>query len=73
MSTATLADHDIPIARVLPPRAPTLTQRILDVVAVLQLRAAENWDAGSDTEAWMAIGGVQALLGVLDVITREGS
>jgi hypothetical protein len=32
-------------------------------------RTAENREATSDTEMWMAIGGVHALLGVLDLIS----
>ena len=67
--TTDLLDADLPEARVLPLRAPTLTERILTAIETLQRRAAEEWGAGSDEEMWMAIGGVNALLGVLDMIS----
>ncbi len=33
---------------------------------------AEDWAANGEKDMWMAIGGVQALLGVLDLVTTEG-
>lgn len=70
--TTDLLDADLPEARVLPPHVPTLTDTILTAIDVLQRRAAEEWAAGSDEETWMAIGGMNALIGVLDMITLDG-
>jgi len=70
--SADIDDLDIPLARVLPPRPLTLTQYLLDAIRDLQQRAVEDYDAGSDSEWWMAVGGVQALQGVLDCLSDRG-
>jgi hypothetical protein len=58
------------VARVLTPRPSTLTQRLLDAIRTLEQRVAEDWAACSDVEMWKAVGGVQALLGVLEMMQR---
>ncbi len=68
VATAEIIDIGAPAARVLPLASPALTQWILTAIEDLQQQFAENWAATSEKDMWMAIGGVQALLGVLDLI-----
>ncbi len=73
VATAEIVGVDLPAARVLPLASPALTQWILTAVEDLQEQTAEDWAATSEQEMWIAIGGVQALLGVLDLIARHSA
>ncbi len=69
VETAEIVDVGVPVARVQPLASPALTQWILAAIEGLQQQGHRGLGGTtSERDTWIAIGGVQALLGVLDLI-----